>query len=180
MGEYEDVLEELREGTIDGEEAAERLGKFKGSSLRKKAEERDEFEKRATEAEAKVESLESIPKRQAAFEKAGIDFEALRPAEKALIEQYDGEITDEAIAELVEVNELPLVDEGGSDEEPDTDAERIVSSAKRAGANGGRSPQITPGDIADWTAERWVKFADANQDAAEALRQGKTVTGVTG
>jgi hypothetical protein len=180
MGEYEDVLEEIREGTISGEDAAERLEKFKATSLRKKAEERDEFEKRATEAEAKVEALESVPKRQAAFEKAGIDFEALRPAEKALIEQYDGEITDEAIAELVEANELPLVEEDPADAEPDTDAERIAGTAKRAGANGGRSPQLTPGDIGDWTADRWVKFADANPDAAEALRQGKTVTGVTG
>ena len=180
MGDYEDILEQLREGTIDGEEAADRLDKFKGSSLRKKAEEAEAAVKERDELKAKVEAFEAAPKRQAAFEKAGIDFEALRPAEKALLEKYDGELTDEAIAELVEQNELPLVEEGGSDEEPDTDAERIASTAKRAGANGGRSPQVTPTDVAEWPADRWVKFAEANPDAAEALRRGETVTGVTG
>lgn len=180
MGEYEDVLEQLREGTIDGEEAADRLDKFKGSSLRKKAEEAETAIRERDELKAKVEVFEAAPKRQAAFEKAGIDFEALRPAEKALIEKYDGELTDEAIAELVETNELPLVEEGEADAEPDTDAERIAGTAKRAGANGGRSPQVTPDMVGEWPADRWVKFAEANPDAAEALRRGETVTGVTG
>lgn len=179
MGEYEEILEQLREGTIDAEDAAERLEKFKGSSLRKKAEEAEAAAKERDELKAKVEAYEAAPKRQAAFEKAGIDFEALRPAEKALLEKYDGELTDEAIAELVEQNELPLVEEGGTEEEPPTDAERIAAGAKRRGADGGRSPQITPDDVGSWPADKWVKFADANPDAAEALRQGKTVTGVS-
>lgn len=180
MGEYEEILEQLREGTIDAEDAAERLEKYKGSSLRKKAEEAEAAVKERDELKAKVEAFEAAPKRQAAFDKAGIDFEALRPAEKALLEKYDGELTDEAIAELVEANELPLVEEDDSDKEPDTDAERIAGTAKRAGANGGRSPQITPDMVGEWAADRWVKFADANPDAAEALRRGETVTGVTG
>lgn len=179
MGEYEDILEQLREESISGEEAAERLEKFSATTLRKKAGERDSFEQRNKELEEELASLKAAPKRREAFEKYGIDFDALRPAEKRMLEQYDGELTDEAIAELVEQNELPTTESEEGEEEEESPAEKITAAARR-GASGSRVPKVTPEEVAEWPADKWVRFADANPDAAEALRRGEQVTGVTG
>lgn len=179
MGEYEDILEQLREGSIDGDEAAERLERFSATSLRKKAGERDDFERKARELEEKLAKIEAVPKRREAFEKYGIDFEGLRPAEKRLLEQYDGELTDEAIAELVEQNDLPTIEaQAPAETEGENQAAKIAEVAQR-GPSGSRVPKVTPADVAEWPADKWVRFSQENPDAAEALRQGKEVTGVT-
>lgn len=177
MAKFEDVLERVRD--LD-EDLATELEEFKGSSLRKKAEERDSFETRVKELEAEVAKRDEAPKRQQAFEKYGIDFDALRPAEKRLLDVYDGELTDEAIAELVEENELPITEsDTGEDDQDRSDADRIVENARRPN-QGSRVPKLTPEIVADWPIDRWVRFADANPDAAEVLRRGESVIGVTG
>lgn len=177
MAKFEDLIERVRE--VD-EDLADELEEFKGSSLREKAKQADEAIARAEAAEKRVAELESAPKRREAFEKYGIDFDSLRKAERDLLEKYDGEITDEAIAEFVEQNELPVIESDGGETTEESDAEKIAGTAQRAGANGSRTPKVTPTDVSGWAADRWVRFAEANPDAAEALRRGETVTGVTG
>lgn len=179
MDEYSEVIERLRdEGGFDDEIAV--LEKFEKGSLRKQAGRSTELEARVKELEGEIAKRDEAPKRQEALQKYGIDFDALRPAEKRLLASYEGELTDEAIGALVEENDLPVVDSAQeeSEEEP-SDAEKIAGAARRAGSNGSGANKIEPGDIAGWSADRWVRFAEANPDAAEALRQGKTVTGVT-
>lgn len=177
---FEDILDEVRD--LDPEIAAE-LEAFKASSLRTKASERDEFERRALEAEEKVKKLEGASARDKAFGEYGIDFENLRPLERTALESYDGELTPEAIGEFVEKNQLPLTESSSTTEESESEEEsgarQIARTAQRAGANGSRVPKVTPEDVASWPADKWVRFADANPDAAEALRRGEEVTGVT-
>jgi hypothetical protein len=175
------VLERLREeGGFEDE--VEILEKYSKGRLREAAGRSKELEEKVATLEAELAKRDEAPKRREAFEKYGIDFDGLRPAEKALLEKYDGELTDEAIADLVEANELPLrePDEGSDEESEEEPARKIADAARRAGANGSGKSSLSPADIADWPADRWVRFADANPDAAEALRQGKTVVGVTG
>jgi hypothetical protein len=178
MGRYEDLLEQVAE--LDSELAKE-LESFSGSGLRKQLAEAQERAKRAEELEAEVSALKAGPAREKAFREYGIDFNQLSKLERKALESYDGELTPEAIGTFVEENELPVTAaEGGETEEEQSDARRMASQAQRAGTNGGRTPQLSPEDVSSWAADKWVRFAEANPDAAEALRRGETVTGVTG
>lgn len=62
----------------------------------------------------------------------------------------------------------------------DLDAQdRIAAATTGAGAGQTGKDVITPADAADWPADKWARFRKQNPDAAEALKRGNEVRGVT-
>lgn len=176
MADLDALIEELRN---DGrEDDATELEKLRGSNLRKQAGEAEKLRQRAEAAEAKVEKLESAPKRDKAFRDFGIDLDNLTKAERKVLESFDGDLDKEAISEFVEEYELPLAE--GSNEEP-TDEEpaaaRVAAAAKRNPSGRGVTT-IKPADANAWSTEKLLRFREQHADEYEALKRGETVTGV--
>lgn len=180
MAKLDELIEELRE---DGrEEDAQELERLSGSSLRKKAEAAEKAERRAAELEAKLEKLEKAPKIRSAFEKYGVDLDSLSKLERRAVENYDGDLDEEAIAAFVEENELAVAEGAGSTEEAnETPAAEKVAKAARSSAEGrgGKAPVIKPEDAEAWNAGKWMAFRDAHPEEAEALMRGEEVVGLT-
>lgn len=177
MARLDEIIDDLRsEGRV---EDAEELEKLRGSSLRKKAEAAEKWEREYSELKGKLEKLESIPVREKAFKDYGIDVEGLSKAERKILEGYDGELDAEAIGALVEEYELPVSAQEG-ETGPETEAQRVTTAARRADqGRGGKAPVLKPEDVAEWSMEKKVGFADANPEAWEALKRGEAVPGVT-
>jgi hypothetical protein len=181
MGKYEDIVSQVRDAGMEDE--ADELEKFSATNLRKKAEERDEFERRVQAAEARVTELESAPKREAAFKDYGVDIDGLRPAEREALKGFSPQSTDptrEEVAAFVEKYDLPLI-EGSteSDEEEAPAAARVVSQARASGS--GRvaaDTTLSAADMQDWSTEKMARFRDKHPDEFEALKRGETLVGV--
>lgn len=175
MARLDDLIDELREQ--GREDDAEELEKLSGSQLRKKAGRAEALEKELAEAKAEVESLKRGPAARKAFEDYGVDTSSLSKAERKVLESYDGELTEEAIGQLVEEYDLPVVasDEGDGDAEPA--AQRVAQAARSSESGRGKTvPQVKPSDVAEWPMEKKLGFADKNPEAWEALKRGETVT----
>ena len=184
MGQFEDALKALRErfdaDDLPGE--IEVLEHYKGSDLRKKAEEHDSAIARAEAAEAEVKRLKTVPKVTDALAKAGVDFEALRPLERKAIESlsFEGdEPTEEWVAKIVSESDFPMV-EGvpGPEEGTEPNAAAIARQAKQAPAGGKGIGTITPEIVAAWPQEKRLRFRKEHQDAWNVLKDGGTVTGI--
>lgn len=182
MGEYEDRVERLREEGLD--EYADFFEGFSGSNLRKKAERTEALEREKKELEARVRTLEQAPQIEEAFRKAGVDYEALRPAERKLLANLEvedvGALTEEYVSKVIADNELPIVEGTPPGEGEEPNAARVVAAANAAprGAAASRA-QITPEDAAGWSTDKWVRFGEKHPEEKEALKRGETVTGIT-
>jgi len=177
MGKYEDLLQQLRDQGLD--DLAEDFSEFSATSLRQKAASYDTVLKENSELRNKVTELIEIPKKEQAFRKAGVDFEALRPAEKDLLRKAkpDGEITEEWVAKVISEYELPVtVNEESSEEEPASAG--VVEAAKSAPTGVRSGSTITPTVAAKWTPDRMMAFAEKYPEAWESLKKGETVTGI--
>jgi hypothetical protein len=182
MAKLDDLIEELRN---DGrEEDAEELEKLRGSELRKKAEKAAALEKERDELKQKLEKVEKTPKVRDAFAKAGVDLDSLSKLERKAIENYDGDLDEDAIGDFIEENELPVVaagDEGEQSGEEEPAAKKVAQAARRSGEGrgGSNAPTITPDDAAAWSADKWADFHDNHPEEAEALMRGEKVVGLT-
>lgn len=172
MAKFEDLLERVRD--LDEDLAAE-FEEFSGSNLRKKAQEAESAIRERDELKAENERLKAAPQRRAAFEKAGVDFDALRKAERALLENYDGEMTEEALAEFIEENEFPVI-EGSEEEAEETPAQEITRVARRGGGRAKGPTVLTPEDTMDWSTEKLFELREKDPDAYEALKRGESAT----
>lgn len=67
--------------------------------------------------------------------------------------------------------------------EPEVPAEEFEAQerAEQAAATGtpAKGGQITPADAASWSTEKWVRFTRQHPDAADSIKRGVTVTGIT-
>lgn len=104
MAEFEDALEALRaEGPT--EPVLERLWKFSGTALRRKAEERDALERRALAAEAEVKRLEVGPlasKLKIVLAERFVDVDKMRRGDwESVLEALPSDTTEENLAEVV-------------------------------------------------------------------------------
>lgn len=178
MSKLDDLIEELRE---DGRESdAEELEKLRGSSLRKKVKDTERLEKELAEANARIEGLEKAPKLRKAFEEAGVDFGSLSKLERKAIEGYDGELDGDAIADFIEENEIEAsAAEGGEGEEAPAAAQVAQAARKASEGRGGKAPKLTPDEVSQWDAGRWMAFKDSHPEEAEALMRGEEVVGLT-
>ena len=183
MGDFEDILSELRAGDIDGEDAAERLEKFSGSSLRKRAEGKEAAEARLAELEAENRRLKTEPKVVEALKKAGVDFEGLRPAEVQAIKslEFEGEApAEDWVAKVVSDYGFPM--SGGVQGEPpgnEPAAAAVARAAQGAPAGGGTaSGVVTPDDFGGWPLEKRLRFIEKYPEAEESLGKGIPMTGV--
>lgn len=177
MARLDDLIEEYRQ---DGrEEDAAELEQLRGSTLRQKAAQADRLQKEIDSLRSENESLKRGPAAKAAFEDYGIDLESLSKAERRILESYDGELTEQAIGNLVEEYELPTVSsEEAGDEQP---AAAQVAQAARSSetGRGKKAPVVKPEDISGMSMEQKLGFADKHPEAWEALKRGETVTGIT-
>lgn len=178
---FEEILEDIRrEGLEDlADELEQGYGK---SALREQAGKVPELERQLAEAQAKLARLERAPQLEQAFRAYGVDWDSLRPLERAAIEAFEGDLTPERIGEFVERHQLPTTPAGSREEEkPEAPpaAAGVVEAARRAPAGGvGKGPQITPADVSQWSADRWLEFRQKYPEAADQLLRGQTVTGI--
>jgi hypothetical protein len=167
------LIDEMREQGRDDE--ADELEKLSGSSLREKARAAERLEKENADLKAKLDKVEAAPKIKKAFEDFGVDFEALTKAEKKMLEGYDGELDDEAVAAFVEEFEFPLSEANDAEEGDETPpAERIANQAKSGGGRT-KTPGVSPADVSGWSIERSMAFMDSHPEEWEALKRGETV-----
>ena len=175
MARYEDLLEQLKE--LGQDDLADQFDQFSATNLRKKASERDEALTRAETAERELNTLKTLPRREEALKRAGIDLDQLRPAERELIRgrQFEGdEPSEQEIETLVKEYQLPVhkVDQQGQQQ---TAAGAIAGQAMAAPAGGTNvgTQVVNKATTADWTTETWVRFVKEHPEASEALRRGE-------
>ena len=159
---FEEIVDDIRKGRLDPEEGADELEQSYGkTALREQAEKVPELERMLAEANAKAERLEKVPAKDKAFRDYGIDFDHLRPAEARAIEQYDGELEAEKIAEFVEEFDLPLVANGSQQQtETPPPAAGVVRQARQApGRQQVAGLQITPDDARGWSATQVLTWS---------------------
>lgn len=175
MARYTERLNDLLdEGTITQEQydeladlsvAKEAIKEF--NNLKK---ERDEFEQ-------KVQRYETQPKRKAALEPFGIDYDRSPKYLKEVFDRFDPEKLEdrEYISEQLRQNEIEVsaAAEEVSGERPA--AQEIVEASLSAPLVGSRVGQTTPKDFASWDHGKQRAFIRTNPDAYEQLKQGKAV-----
>lgn len=177
MGEYEDAVQALRDAGLEDE--AERFEQFSGSNLRKKAERTGELEDRIQELERENRSIKAVPKREAAFKAAGVDFEALSPLEREFIQnfQHEGdEPTKDQVSEAIEKYgfQVSQPDETETVEPPA--AAGVTQQARTATERklGGKIT-VSPEDTTQWSTEKILGFREKYPEEFEALKRGETV-----
>jgi hypothetical protein len=181
---FEEIVEGLREGTLEPVDAADQLDRFYGkSTLREDAGRAAELEKQLIAAQAKITKLERGPQLTKAFAEYGVDMEGLRPAEQRALETYDGELDPERIAAFVQEYDLPLLTGPlETEQEPQVPAQRIAAQAAAPQARRGPArQQITPDIVRQWNEsgpEKWMRFKQSHPEAAELILQGQTVEGL--
>jgi hypothetical protein len=181
---FEELVEGLRDGTLDPVDAADKFDRFYGkSTLREDAGRAAELEKQLIAAQAKIEKLERTPLRDKAFTEYGVDMEQLRPAERRAIETYDGELDPEKIAAFVEEYDLPLTAPVQGEQEPQPAAARIAAQATTPPTRRGPGQtRVSPDDVRKWNEagpEKWMRFKRDHPEAAELILQGQTVEGLS-
>ena len=176
MAKLDDLIEELRDQGRDSD--ADELEQLRGSSLRKKAAKADEYEGKVRELQAQLEEMQLAPKREAALRAYGVALEDLRPAEREVLSSLKGELTAEAIGELVEKYGLPIVEEHQEQDERPPAAAQVAQVARKAGRTG-QAPVITPEDVGTWSTEKLLRLKEQHPEEFEALKRGETVSGIT-
>lgn len=181
MGDLEDVIEALNERGDD--DLAEKLGKYTGTSLRQRAQKTGELEREIEELTKRLGKVESVPKREAAFKAAGVDFDQLRPAELRAIRELDhegDEPSEEEVSKVIEELGLPMAEGSDETDEEPPEAAKIAGQARTATERKlGGSTSITPEDTERWSTEEIMGFRKKHPEEFEALKRGETVTGVT-
>lgn len=178
MAKLDELIDELRE---DGrEDDASELEKLRGSTLRKQAEAASKLQSELESVKAKLEAVEKAPKVRSAFEKYGVDLDSLSKLERRAVENYDGDLDEDAIAAFVEENELAVAERDDQEQEEAPAAERVAQAARTsAQGRGGKAPKITPDDASAWNAGKWMAFKSEHPQEAEALMRGEEVVGLT-
>jgi hypothetical protein len=191
MGDYEDLLERLREQEVD-EDLVAGLEKFNAGALRKKAGERDEFASKVEDLEKQLKRVEQAPKVEKAFRDAGVDFEQLRPAERITLQnlEFEGDPDPDIVAKTISEYALPLIDgtQQQGQQDPPPAAAAIAAQARSAGAPtrtagiitpemvGGQPDPENPGAfVGGWSTEAAMRFHKEHPVESEALRRGETV-----
>jgi len=176
MARLDDLIDELRDHGRDDD--ADELEQLRGSSLRKKAAKADEYEAQVAELKVRLQEMELAPKRESALREYGVVLEDLRPAEREVLSTLKGELTPEAIGELVEKYGLPVGEVQGDLGEEQPAAAQVARVAQKA-PRGRQAPTLAPGDVEEWPTEKLLKFKQQNPEEFEALKRGETVTGVS-
>lgn len=177
MGDYEDAILALREADLD--EQADVFESYGATALRKKAGRTDELTRENEDLQKRLKSLEQGPKVEEAFRKAGVDFEALRPADREVITRTAVEdLNDQAVADLIAKYELPVVEgnEEQGDEEPA--AAGVVSAARQAPQGQASGTTLKPEDVAEWPVDKLQRLLKQHPEEFESLKRGETVTGI--
>lgn len=127
MPSAQEALERLKEEGVD----QELLDALDGSQLREENRTLAKEVERLKPFEGRLQSLEKAPTREEAFRKAGVDFDALRPAEKRALEGFDweGDAPDpDKVSAFVSEYELPTAS-AESESEERTQADGMVEAA---------------------------------------------------
>lgn len=142
---------------------------------------RSKFDKRTEEWRGSRNELAEL-KRENALLKAGFgDLDADK--RKALLATVDGDVTEQALKDKAAAFGWwtpPPDPQAEAQQQADQAAatqERVADAT--AGGQSGTSGVIKPGDVAKWSADRWAQFKRQHPDAAEALKRGQEVTGLS-
>ena len=176
---FEDLLDDLRDKhdipdsiITELEEAA-----ADASPLRKQVKQLTAKAAKADEYEKKLAKYEKAPKVREAFEKLGVVFEELRPAELRAIESFDyegDEIDGEAVAKFIKEYDLPVDAEAQLANEDVPPAERIADTAMRH-RTGSSPTRVTAEDTEGWSTEDLLRFKEKHPEEYEQLKRGETV-----
>jgi hypothetical protein len=188
MGEFEDVLDRLKEEGLDDE--VHILEGYSKNRLREQAAKAGAAEKRASELEAELAILKAAPKREAALRAAGVDLAALadNPAALEALErsapEQGKEYDADWAARMVERYKLPVGADGGT---PGTPAPTAKDFGQPGGPTGTAKPaaktSITPEEANSWDAAKRLRFIEmldreGKMDLYELLLRGETITGI--
>jgi len=188
MGKFEDALEQLRAQQLEDESPLEILEGYAGSNLRKQAEKAPALEKENEDLRAENRKLKVGPKVTEALTKAGVDFEALRKAEKELIEGLepdDDEPTEDWVAKVIGEYELPVREDfpprpDGGEGEKEPNAAGVVRQAMRAPTGGSTlGSGIDLKVYNSWPEAKRLTFRKEHPEEHKKLRQGEVVTGIS-
>jgi hypothetical protein len=179
---YETLLEQLPDYDVP-DEVIKELEKFKGSSLRARAEKTDAAEKRSAELEAELALLKAGPIRENAFKEYGIDLDGLSLLEREALDKIEvpeGGLTKEMIGEIADKYELPMRSDAGEAGVNQEEKPAAADVVKHARANTGRAANtvMTPKEFATLGPERLRRAFDQHPEEYEALLRGETVTGI--
>lgn len=175
---FEEIVSDLKaEGATSLADELERdYGK---STLRDQAARAATLEKELEVRDKRIEALEKAPLREKAFREALVDFDSLRPLERAAVDSYDGELDPAKVADFIEANQLPTTQaappETGNGQPGSAQvaqAARTAPSTRRVGSPN----QIGPDDASEMGPEKWMKFMEEHPAEADQILQGKTVT----
>lgn len=142
--------------------------------LRQQLREKSNDSKRVAELESKIAEYEQ----KDAVRTAGLDKLNERQM-KALIAAHDGEFNSDALKATA--IELGFAEPDPADQERENEmaAQQRIATATTGAKPPAAAGTITPADAADWSAEKWMRFAKQNPEHAEALRRGQEITGVS-
>lgn len=172
---HDQVLQEIADQYGLSDEDVQKLRD--ASPLRTRLAEIENELKEERGAKAELAAMKRGPKVNGAFGAYGVDVENLSAAERHVIEglQFAGdEPTEDEIADAVKRFDLPIREAEEQEEAPAAAA--IVEQATRPqGTRGGKSPAITPNDVAGWSGEKIARFEKEHPEEMERILQGESV-----
>lgn len=173
-------LRELQDEYGISEEHAEEIRDLLGpKSLRDQNKELAAQAKEMPDLKSKLAKYENADKVREAFEKQGLDWEALEdsPLVKESVENFAEFEDEEKVAAFIERYKLPTVESSEGDEKgEESGARQVVTQAQRAARDGGHSKTtIGSKDIAEWSPDKIAKFRTDHPELYEQVLQGEQV-----
>jgi hypothetical protein len=178
--EREARLRELQDEYGISEEHAEEFRDLLGpKSLREQNKELAAQAKKVPDLEKELASFKNAGKVREAFEKAGLDWDALEdaPLVKESVENFAEFEDEEKVAAFIERYKLPTIaaPEGGSGDEG-SGAAAISEQARRASRDGLSSKTtISAKDIAAWPPDKIAKFQSDHPELYQKALEGEQV-----
>lgn len=183
-GNFLDRIEQLEEQGVPTDTIEDLKSQYEAelgsSSLRKKLGELEaRWKEEAEPAIQRVQNLDLQPKRKAALEPFGIDYDQAPKYLRSVFDSMDPKKLDDKdyVAKHLQENDIEVtIAEAEQGEQP---AAAGIVAQTLSTPLGNASTTITPKDFASWDPGKQRKFITEHRDAYEQLLQGKPVAGVS-
>lgn len=135
--------------------------------------------KKVPDLEKRLAKFENADKVREAFEKQGLDWEALDDLPLLVKESVEsfGEFEDEEkVAQFIERNKLPTVESSEATGGEESGAAAVAEHAQRSSRDGGHSKTtISAKDIAEWSPDKIASFQADHPELYQKALEGESV-----